>query len=181
MSRRLIVVCLGLGAFAAAGSWVAGAWWFRSAIASASDDLAAGRVAEATARLNRLAELGPLPGLLSSDGRDEIEFWLGACQEANGEVDQAIQTWSRIPDSSARRADAVARLARLAIDHGRYAAAEETLEHAFFPPGAPAFDAREASLQQLYMFEGRDEDLRRRKHAALISSREPAEASAATG
>ena len=175
MSRRQIVVGLVLGALVAGGFRVAGGWWFRSSIASASDDLKAGRVADATARLNRLAGLGPLPGLLSTGGRDEIDYWLGACQEADGEVDRAIETWSRIPESSTRRADAVARLARLAIDHGRYAPAEETLEHAFFPPGTPAFDAREASLEELYLFEGRDEDLRRRKQAALVSSREPAE------
>ncbi len=176
MSRRKLVVGLVLGGLAAAGFWAAGSWWFRTAIASASDDLAAGRVAEASERLNRLAGLGPLSGLLSGGGRDEIDFWLGACQEADGEVDKAIQTWGRIPDSSARRADAVARLVRLAVDHGRFAPAEEALEHAFFPPGTPAFDAREASLQELYLLEGRDDDLRRRKRAALISSRAPAEA-----
>ncbi|APW58861.1 FG-GAP-like repeat-containing protein [Paludisphaera borealis] len=175
MSRRLIVVWLCLGALGAAVFWVAGAWWFRTAIAAATEDLAAGRAAQATKRLNRLAGLGPLVGFWSSGGRVEVDYWLGVCQEAEGKVDEALQTWRRIPDGSARGANAALRLARLALDHGRFAVAEETLERVAFTPGSPAFDMHEVMLQQVYMFEGRDESLRRRKYVELGSARDAAE------
>jgi tetratricopeptide (TPR) repeat protein len=175
MSRRLIVVWLCLGALGAGSFWLAGAWWFQSSINAAAEDLAAGRAEKAAARLDRLAKLGPLVGAWSSGGRIEIDYWLGVCRETEGAVDDAIAIWRRIPLKSARGANAALRLARLAIDHGRFAAAEEVLERTDFPPGSPAFAMREIMLQQVYLFEGRDEAQRRRKQIELASSDDPAD------
>ncbi len=56
------------------------------------------------------------------------------------------------------------RRSRLAIDQGRLAVAEEALESTSFPPGSSvANELHEIMLQQVYLFTGRSDDLRRRK------------------
>ncbi len=82
-----------------------------------------------------------------------------------GDVDDALAIWGRIAPGTSRYANATLRRARLAIDRGRFAVAEETLERArgAFPPGSTARDLHEIMLQQIYLFTSRDDELRRRK------------------
>ena len=68
------------------------------------------------------------------------------------------------PAGAPRFANATLRRARLAIDRGRLAVAEEALERSrgAFPRGSPAFAMRENLSQQLDLFMGRSDELRRR-------------------
>ncbi len=76
----------------------------------------------------------------------------------------ALAIWGRIAPGTSRYANATLRRARLAIDRGRFAVAEETLERTrdVFPAGSPAFAMRANLLQQLDLFTGQFDDLRRR-------------------
>jgi len=125
-------------------------------------ELKAGQHRSAHARLSRLALLG----LRST----EIDYWLGVCEEAEGHVNLALAIWGRIRPGSPRFANAVLRKARLAIDQGRLALAEETLQDLSFPVGSPASELHELMLQQVYLFTGRSDDLRRRKQKEWVGA-----------
>ena len=93
MRRRLLIVVIGVGLAAAAWLVIAavGAWQFRMEIRKATRDLAAQRLGEAKARLERMAERWP--------GRGEVAYWLGACERAAGQTDAALAAWGRVPET----------------------------------------------------------------------------------
>ncbi len=137
-------------------------WWYRAELGNVERELRAGQHRSGRARLSRLTMLG----LRSS----EIDYWLGVCEEAEGHFDQALATWGRIRPGSIRFPNAVLRRARLAIDQGRLALAEETLQDVSFPVGSPACELHEIMLQQVYLFTGRSDELRRRKEKEWLTS-----------
>jgi enediyne biosynthesis protein E4 len=154
--RRRLAWWLGLAGLAAALVWLGVERWSRAELGRVEREIKRGEVRAARARLDRLGLLG-LGGV-------EAAYWRGACAEAEGDVDGALAAWSRIPEGTSRFANATLRRARLAIERGRLAVAEEALERArgVFPPGSPAFAMRAGQLQQLDLFTGRFDELRRR-------------------
>jgi tetratricopeptide (TPR) repeat protein len=163
---RLACVLVGTGILAILLG-VAGHRWYQAELRRAELEIKAGQVRSGRARLVRLGRLG-LAGA-------ETQYWLAACDEAEGHFDAALETWARIPRGSARFANATIRRARLALERGRYALAEEALENVQFPPGSAAFEMRERLLQQVYYFTGRSDELRRRKHVEWAYSGHKAE------
>jgi tetratricopeptide (TPR) repeat protein len=151
-----LVGSLALVGLAALTLVLAGYSWSLAEVGRVERDVKAGRVAAARARLEWLARLG-LWGV-------EVRYWRGACEEAEGRVDAALETWAAIPRGSARFANAAIRRAQLALDKGRFAEVEDALETADFPRTSAAFAMRERALQHVYFFSGRSDDLRRRKH-----------------
>jgi hypothetical protein len=142
-----------LAGLAAALAVVSGSWWYQGEIRRIQQEVKQGQITSARGRVDRLARLGL--------GRDEADYWRGACEEAGGEVDAALATWARIPAGSSRHADAALRRAQLAIEHGLLALAEEALAQAIFPLRSPAGELREGNRQQLYLLTGRLNELHR--------------------
>jgi tetratricopeptide (TPR) repeat protein len=142
-------------------------WWYQAELRSVERELKEGQHRSARARLSRLAMLGLR--------NTELQYWLGVCNEAEGKVDEALATWGRIRPGSARFANAMLRRARLAIDQGRLAVAEDTLENVSFPVGSPAYELHEIMFQQVYLFTGRSDDLRRRKQREWVDARNKAD------
>jgi tetratricopeptide (TPR) repeat protein len=161
--RRRWMFWLGLAALGAVPLALCALWWYQSELKHVERELKGGQHRSARDRLSRLTTLG-----LKST---EIDYWLGACEEAEGHVDPALAIWGRIRPGSPRFANAVLRRARLAIDQGRLAVAEETLQDVKFPVGSPACELHEIMLQQVYLFTGRSDELRRRKQKEWVNAR----------
>ena len=127
---RRLAWLLGLTGLAAVLTWVGVDRWARGELMRVERELKRGEIGAARVRLDRL-------GMLRLGGL-EAEYWRGACEEAEGDVDAALALWGRIPAGSSRFANATLRRARLAIDRGRLAVAEATLERTrgVFPPGS---------------------------------------------
>ncbi|MGP0063923.1 MAG: FG-GAP-like repeat-containing protein [Isosphaeraceae bacterium] len=166
---RRLAWLLGLTGLAAVLTWVGVDRWARGELMRVERELKRGEIGAARVRLDRL-------GMLRLGGL-EAEYWRGACEEAEGDVDAALALWGRIPAGSSRFANATLRRARLAIDRGRLAVAEATLERTrgVFPPGSTAHDLHEIMLQQVYLFTSRDADLRRRKRAEAATTKDKAD------
>src|SRR5262249_35355509 len=141
--------------------------WSLAELARAERELKSGQPAVAGARLERLAAMG----LGGGGARD----WQGGCQGGPGELDAAVATHAARPPRSARDAHAARRRAHLAWERGQFAVVEEALEPAEFPRTSAAFALRESRLQQLDLFTGRFDDLRRRIQAEWAGAANKAE------
>ena len=117
-------------------------------------EIKGGQVSAARARLARLAQLRL--------GGTEVGYWVGACEEADGHIENALSAWAQIPKDSSRFPNATLRRARLALEHGRIAIAEDALARVSFPASSPAFEIREHELQQIDFLTGQTDDLRKR-------------------
>jgi tetratricopeptide (TPR) repeat protein len=155
------LLCLSIGGLVASGTI-----WYRAELARAESEIKSGQPSAARARLSRMTALG-LRGL-------EVQYWLAACAEAEGRVDEALERWAKIPRDSSRYVNATLRRARLAIDKGRLAVAEDALENASFPNGSKAQELHEVMLQQVYLFIGRSDELRLRKELEWKTARDKA-------
>ena len=158
-SQRLVSIrsrwfCLGT-ALTAVLIGIIGYRWFTAQFKRVEVEVKAGQAKAARARLSWLTMLG-LGGV-------EGKYWLGACEEAEGHVDQALAIWARIPigscalrqcDSPSRPASNRSRAARRRRRGPR---------NTSFPHGSVANELCEIMLQQVYLFTGRSDDLRRRK------------------
>ncbi len=129
--------------------------WSQEQMVRIEQELRAGRVVEARARLRWLDTLYL--------GGTEAVFWRGAVEEAEGRFDEALATWAAIPRDSPRHVDAILKRAQLALDRGRFAEVETVLERAEVGPNRADRALRERMLQHVYFFTGRSDDLRRRK------------------
>src|SRR5262249_23939431 len=158
---------LGLAALAAAVLGLGGYRWSRAELQRVEREIKDGHLGAARSHLARLSALG-LGGV-------EADYWRGACEEAEGQVDAALATYATIPPGSSRYANAALRRAHLAWEHGRYAEVEQALEPAEFPRTSLAFALRERDLQHVYYFTGRSDDLRRRKHEEWLVATNKAE------
>jgi enediyne biosynthesis protein E4 len=149
--RRLLIVVIGLGL--AAALWQAvGNWQFRTELREARRELAAQRVGQAKARLDRLAKRWP--------GRAEVEYWLGACERVAGHTDAALAAWGRVPETAPLARLAALERGRLALETYHFALAESCLERAIPWEGEIGDEARRL-LGRLYTVTGRHEDYRR--------------------
>ena len=119
-------------------------------LAIAEREIAAGKHREAADRLVALAERRP--------ELDGVHRALGASLAALGDVDGALQAWAMVPLDANDGAEVALDRAALAIEHGRLAAAEASLE-----PMVGRHDEigeRAGRLwQQVLLFSGRSDEL----------------------
>jgi tetratricopeptide (TPR) repeat protein len=90
-------------------------------------------------------------------GHPEVEFRLGACEQAIGRLPAALQAWERVPAASSFGVLAQVRRATVLVNTGRYTPAEQLLEPLRGTPGADGQEVRQALLR-LYALEGRRKD-----------------------
>jgi tetratricopeptide (TPR) repeat protein len=157
LASPLVILIVGWGVF---GYYSSREKRFRADLGQARNDLAAGRLSHARARLAELARQRP--------GDGEATYYLGRCEEARNDVAAALAAWERVPAGSpfATRA-AVARAASL-LDAGKFGKAEAILEALPRGEGADtdtntntdAADIRQ-TLELVYRFQGRMDDVRR--------------------
>jgi tetratricopeptide (TPR) repeat protein len=153
MLRRLIVVGLLIGAgLAVAAALAYGRWRYHAELDLAKRDMDQKAFAAAAIRLTAVSDRWPEQG--------EPDYLLGICHEAEGKVAEALADWGRVPEDARDAADAALRRARLALEHGRFALAEECLNRLVQRPGERLDDV-EALLYQLFWLTGRTEDARR--------------------
>jgi tetratricopeptide (TPR) repeat protein len=158
---------LGFAGLAAIVLWVAGDQWLQGELKRIEREIQAGQVGSARSRLSRLSALR-LGGV-------EAQYWRGACEEAEGRVDAALATWAAIPHDSSRYANASLRRARLAMGQGRFAEVEEALAPTRFPRSSQAFVMRESLWQQVDLFTGQFDSLKKRIEGEWDDAGNPAE------
>jgi tetratricopeptide (TPR) repeat protein len=164
MRRNLLVV----GLMAALLTWplvrVVEVWRFRVEVRRAERELNTGQFGRARAILARLSSRWP--------GRGEVEYPLGICEAAEGRVDDALDAWARIPANASEAVDGALRRGLLALDHGRFAIAEDSLKLAARAPDRRAQVARQA-LGKLLWFSGRSDEFRRLLREGWARSSDP--------
>jgi tetratricopeptide (TPR) repeat protein len=153
MRRRWLLVVAGIAAAAAAWGTARAvdSWRVRSVLEQAKRRLDARSPAEARRLLADAAARWP--------GEGEVEFLLGACEQALGRPDAAEAAWSRVPADSPFAGHAAMLRVRQLLKRDRFAAAEELLPAALRASGDHAIEAREA-LVVLLKLEGRFDELR---------------------
>jgi thioredoxin-like negative regulator of GroEL len=130
---------------------VVDSWRVRSILERAKKRLDARSVVEARRLLADAAARWP--------GEGEVQFLLGACEQALGRPDAADAAWSRVPADSPFAGHAALLRVRLFLKRDRFAAAEELLPAAIRASGQHAIEARE-TLVALLKLEGRFDELR---------------------
>ncbi len=171
MSLRVRIVLI-LAAVAVVASLAAGFRTYRereyrSELARAEADVAAGRFFLAKERLVRLESAWP--------GRAEVLFSLGVCEKEAGRVPAALDAWARVPSGTDLSARARIRRATVLTNAGRYAPAEADLRAASNERKTPEDiqDWRKA-WTRLLRFEGRIGDVRRSLIDSLVETADPA-------
>jgi len=145
---RLLASILGLAALPLGWSgWHAyDSWRFESGLKAAKAAVLSGSASASHRALADLAVRWP--------GRGEVEFLLGASEQALGHPEEAGRAWDRVPGDSPFAPAAAMFRARLALKGDRIAEAEGPLLAAIKGKGALATEARE-TLVRLYKIEGR--------------------------
>jgi tetratricopeptide (TPR) repeat protein len=161
-----LVVLLLVVLTVAAGALVVHQRSLRAELEQARDALAAGRIGVAHARLVALADRW------TGDG--EVYLLLGEAKLARNERMDALEAWSRVPETSPFFGRAALLRATHLINIGRYTPAEDVLRVAIKnPPAALQYDL-ERALSRVYAFEGRFGDFRRVLRAVWSRSPNPA-------
>ena len=164
VTTRLAVRNGDLHAVGGGAYWGGRAWWYDAELGRAERDMAAGR-------------FGVGAGATRPDsrrrwpGRDEVEYPLGVCESELGHIGPALDAWARVPDDSVFAPRAALERARLALEHGRFAAAEESLRRIEDARGEIG-DAAMRLAQQLDLFSGRGYRINRRIERHWRSSRD---------
>jgi enediyne biosynthesis protein E4 len=126
-------------------------WLKRSMLKSAKDAVAARSVSKARGLLASAQSRWP--------GDGEVDFLLGACEQALRHLDAAVTAWSRVKDDSPFAPAASLFSARIALSHDRLAVAEPLLIKALRGKGKYETEARE-TLVHIYKLEGRFDEAR---------------------
>jgi tetratricopeptide (TPR) repeat protein len=134
----------------------------RFALDEAKKEMAAGRYALASKRLNAVSPTRSAGG--------EVEYQLGLCELYRGHRDLATAAWERVPDDSPFAVRAAVQRGMLLIEQGQF-----TRSEAFLTKSLANFAGRNVSeiyhaLELLYQLEGRKADLRRSILASWESS-----------
>lgn len=147
-SRLFVAALLGVAAVAAVLGWrgFVERSQFREELRLARRDFKSRQYKDAGARFTRLAARWP--------GRGEIEYWLGACEMMEGRPEAALAAWGRVPDEAPEGPLATLSRGRLALETGRYALAETSLERASRAGGNTGAEGRRL-LGHLYWMTGR--------------------------
>jgi tetratricopeptide (TPR) repeat protein len=153
MRRRWLLGVAGIAlAVAAWGTMrVVDSWRVRSILEQAKKRLDARSVVEARRLLADAAARWP--------GEGEVQFLLGACEQALGRREDAEAAWARVPADSPFAGHAAMLRVRLLFKRDRFAAAEELLPIALRTSGQHGIEAREI-LVVLLKLEGRFDELR---------------------
>ena len=153
MRRRRLFVLLGAAAILAAWGTARGidSWRYRASLEQAKARIASRSPAEARRLLAESAARWP--------GEGEVEFLLGACEQALGSPQAAEAAWSRVPPYSPFAGHAAMLRVRLLMKRDRFAEAEELLPAALRASGQHAIEARE-TLVELFKLEGRFQEVR---------------------
>jgi enediyne biosynthesis protein E4 len=168
MTRRWTWI-LSLGAIAAV-AWgateVVAGLRFDSALADARKLMSADQFVEARGKLIQI------PTRWSSD--PEVNFRLGVCEHAAGNITQAVKVWARVPLSSQWGPQAgLARARTLVGDLGRFTDGERVLTDLLREPGPHREETRH-TLAELYFWEGRRDEMRQLVIDNFKSASEPA-------
>jgi tetratricopeptide (TPR) repeat protein len=146
----------GLLLAALTSGWVAwstlSAWTTRRELGRADTLLRLGRHEQAAALYQQLT--------LRRPGLSAGWYGLGLCHERAGRIDAALAAWGRVPESAPEFERAMQRRARLGIEHGRFADAEDALQRSWERDGRQAGEAYER-LGWLLQVQGRHDDVRR--------------------
>jgi len=151
--RRLLALALVVAGFGVGAVKGVEAWWYRAELARADRERASGRYAQALLRLERLSARWP--------NRAEVAYPLGACEAALEHIDAALTAWERVPRNSPLGPRAILDRARLALDHGRLAIAEASIELVVVDLGEVGERAARLA-DQLDLFTGRRRAISRR-------------------
>ena len=132
MRRKGLVLLIGLIAlFAAWGTARAvDSWRYRTSMEKVKASIAAGSTSEARKLLVEAVERWPREG--------ELQFLLGACEQALGRTQAAEEAWARVEPTSAFAGNAAMLRVRLLLKRDRFAAAEELLPIALRASGQHA-------------------------------------------
>ncbi|HZW32004.1 MAG TPA: FG-GAP-like repeat-containing protein [Isosphaeraceae bacterium] len=152
MRRGILLGLFGCATLGAA-AWIAVQWQAQAGLSRARRAMAAGRFDLARAQLEGLAIQWP--------GRPEVDFDLGLCAEAMGDLDAALTAWARVPLRTRFSARAAAGRARILQDRGQFAGAEEVLTAAADDADPNDQEVRPA-LDRLLWYQGRFPELHRR-------------------
>ena len=166
MKAQVAVLGLLLAGLAWLGAWAVGEVGWRSELTGAEAEIAAGRYERARERLGRLARRRP--------GRDRPLLLLGVCEEAEGRIDDALRDWGRVFAGSPLAVDASMRRARLALKHGRFRIAEESLTPLIGKSGRGSVEARSLWGKLLWL-SGRGPEFRRFLRQGWSRSDQPVE------
>jgi tetratricopeptide (TPR) repeat protein len=122
-------------------------------LTAAREAVAQGRFAEAKKRLSILARWWPR--------QSAVEYGLGLCEQAEGQLESAMEAWGRVPPGTLEAPVAAMERGRIAVQLGRYSDAEGSLRQAW-DAGAPEIrDKAYTQLGWLLQIEGRHRDVRR--------------------
>ncbi len=146
--RAGALLVLGLVAAPAAwwGSRAYASWRVEADLKAAKAAIAAGSTGTARRLLAEAAARRP--------GQGEVEFLLGAAEQALGRPEAASAAWARVPDDSPFAPNAALMVARVALADDRFAAAEGPLTKALAARGRAGIEARE-TLVAIYKLQGR--------------------------
>jgi hypothetical protein len=125
---------------------------FRADLGQAKNDLAAGRLTDARARLRDLAARWPADG--------ETAYYLGRSEKESNEIAAGLAAWGRVPASSRFATRAAVKRAGALLNSGQFSKAEAILEALPRGQGADASEVRQA-LELVYRFQGGLDDVRR--------------------
>ena len=152
-SRHLVTISLACAILGWGAIKIVEAWWYRAAVSRADAALAARHYDEARLRLAALAARWP--------GRAEVYYRLGRCEAALGYFDAALAAWGRVPHDSPQGLQAALDRARLALEHGRLAVAEQSLAPVLRDRGKPGEQASRLA-DQIDLYTGRRDAIGRR-------------------
>ena len=119
--RRWLVWLLGLSGLAAGVAWFAGDRWSRAELVRVEREIKDGRTAAARVAAGRGWRGWVSAGWRRSTGE-------APARRRRGTSMRRWRSGRRVPPGTSRYANATLRRARLAIDRGRFAVAEEALE-----------------------------------------------------
>ena len=134
MRRRPLVsiVCVALVVATWATARVVDTWRYHASLERAKALIGSGSPVKARRLLADAASRWP--------GQGEVEFLLGACEQALGRPDAAEAAWTRIPADSPFAGHAAMLRVRLLLKRDRFAAAEELLPVALRASGEHALE-----------------------------------------
>ncbi|WP_197446536.1 FG-GAP-like repeat-containing protein [Tautonia plasticadhaerens] len=131
-------------------AWVIGDRRDAAASEAAGRAMAAGRFEEARGLLAALLDRRP--------DRADVAYRLGACEANLGDVEAALDAWALVPEDSGLGPRAALDRARLALEHGRLAEAERSLDAIAGRRDEVGAEAIRMT-QQLLLFSGRSDRL----------------------
>jgi tetratricopeptide (TPR) repeat protein len=166
MTRRAVMLLCGL-AIPIVAAWAGAAWWRRTELDAARDDMARGRLAPALQRLERLEWLPPLTRTA------EQSFLLGMTRWSAGRYQPALQAFARIPAGSELATKAAMFQAEAALRDGRLRLAEETLRRVIASP-QPVYEPALDWLEKVYRLGARFDEVRDLLRSRLRTSSKPA-------